>query len=73
MLLLSDFPTKVSALLVKIGIPEEHLDFIHNMDPDQLFKWTSFVIQPSIIALLFLVIFWQKRKLYGYRRRYGRI
>ncbi|AFD05489.1 hypothetical protein [Solitalea canadensis] len=73
MLLVSDFSAKVSALLVKLGIPEEHLNFIHDIDPVQLFKWTSSVIQPTLIALLFIVIFWQKRKLYSYRRRYGRM
>ncbi|UKJ08675.1 hypothetical protein [Solitalea lacus] len=69
MLLLSDLSSKVSALLVKIGFSEETLNALYNVDSYFVFKWLSFLVIPTLVMIVFV----QKRKLYGYKRRFGRI
>ncbi|MCO4291779.1 hypothetical protein NF867_02750 [Solitalea sp. MAHUQ-68] len=68
MLLISDLSSKVGALLIKIGFSEETLTAIQNIDSHFAFKWLSITVIPT----LFLVVIWQKKKLYSYQRRYGR-
>ncbi|POY38506.1 hypothetical protein C3K47_03675 [Solitalea longa] len=68
MLLLSDLSSKVGALLIKIGFSEETLSALQKIDSHFAFKWLSIIVIPT----LFLIVFWQKRKLYDYQRRYGR-